>query len=609
MNKKFFRVLVLFFVFTFSLSGQSYKFAWFTDTHIGSPDAEEDLLACVESVNKQKDIEVIFVTGDISEKGSDSELTRAKEILDLLNMPYFIIPGNHDTKWSESACTKFKELWGNDKFYFEKQGVVHIGVNSGIPWRGGGGHISPETLMWLDTVASKVTPTAKVLFFSHHPLDGDVDNWFRATNILRKLDTKILLYGHGHANRYSLQNGYPAVMSRSTLRKGKGWGFTIGEVTPDSVFFSEFRQDTLLSRWAAIGIGNKLVIPQVDSADFLNYGSIVKWKKNLNTETSASLISYENKLYHTSTDGVISCIDDKGTLLWKYETGGTIFSKPVIEDGILAVATYQGELMTIKAETGRVIQSIGTGERITSQLTVFETTFRDEDTKAVLFGTADGKIVAYDLYMLDLIWQNKIAGRMIETQPLVIKGRLIFGSWDNYLYCVDAQSGSLNWKWTENKNFYYSPAACFPAGDESAVYVSTPDKFVSKIDITLGKTVWRKKDFESWESVSLSKDGSRLFVKSVNNKFFIVNAKDGKKVKEFNPGFGLCTVPSVPLESGNSVFFGVKKGIVYEIQNGETARPLFFMGTSRVLNVVEVNKNLFAVTNMDGTIIAFSPGS
>ena len=172
----------------------------------------------VNDINKRDDIKFVIATGDIAEKGRNSELELAKQILDGLKTNYYILPGNHDTKWSESGCTKFIELWGDDKFEFDFQNVKHIGINSGIPWRGGGGHVSVEHLDWLKNVLKDTPADQEILFYIHHPLDGDVDNWFKVTNLLADHNIKAIFIGHGHANKLMNFSGIPAAMGRSTLK-------------------------------------------------------------------------------------------------------------------------------------------------------------------------------------------------------------------------------------------------------------------------------------------------------------------------------------------------------------------------------------------------------
>jgi outer membrane protein assembly factor BamB len=194
---------------------------------------------------------------------------------------------------------------------------------------------------------------------------------------------------------------------------------------------------------------------------------------------------------------------------------------------------------------------------------------------------------------------------MIETLPLIIQDKVIFGSWDNYLYCLSKTTGSLIWKWTENKNFYYSPAACWPVSNGKNVFISTPDKFISAIDLQLGTTTWRKNDFNSWESIGISQDKKKIFVKSILDKFFIVSAAEGKLIKELKVGFSLDTMPNQLTDWEENLIFGSKNGTVYLIDKNYNVSPLFFMGTSRLHSIQHVERNTFAASNMDGKIVLF----
>jgi 3',5'-cyclic AMP phosphodiesterase CpdA len=75
-----------------------FRFAFLSDTHIGSPNgsAEEDLRRSVRDINAMSDIAFVVLTGDITELGTNEELKLAKQVLDSLDVPWYIIPGNHD---------------------------------------------------------------------------------------------------------------------------------------------------------------------------------------------------------------------------------------------------------------------------------------------------------------------------------------------------------------------------------------------------------------------------------------------------------------------------------------------------------------------------------
>ena len=135
-----------------------FKFAFISDTHIGSPNggAEEDLRRTVADINQMKDIAFVVITGDITELGMNEEIKLAKKILDSLHIKYYIIPGNHDTGWSESGAVTFGEVFGNDKFLFNYNGIVFMGCASGPYLRMSDGHIPRDAINWMKDELKKL---------------------------------------------------------------------------------------------------------------------------------------------------------------------------------------------------------------------------------------------------------------------------------------------------------------------------------------------------------------------------------------------------------------------------------------------------------------------
>ena len=608
--KKIFLTFCFLFLVSFFSFAQTFKFGWLSDLHIGAPKADEDLLNVIHDINKRSDLEFVIVTGDITEKGKNDELESAKKILENLKVKYYIIPGNHDTYWSESACTEFKDLWKDDKFEFDYKGIKFIGLCSGIPWMGSSGHISPEDLVWFDKTLAKTNSQQEIIYIQHHQLDSETDNWFEITNRLRSKNVSAILVGHGHQNKLYNFNGIAGAMGRATLNNGGSWGYTMVENGKDTITFYEINKDGIQKPWGIISKLNKDVVPAIDSLQFKKYDADLLWQKDLKRTFIASPLIWNNKIYAASRDGAVTCFDSVGNLIWEYNTFAQIFSRPVIADDILAVGDVRGDLVTLDPNTGSQIQTLGLDDIITSQLITLDYHGKkllmtgQKPKTVIIIGTSSGRLLCYDLNSLEPIWENKSAVGMIETKPLIFENKLIFGSWDGYLYCVDARSGVMIWKWTEDKDFYFSPAACLPVTDGDNVYITSPDKYVTAIDLLLGRTVWRK-NYNAWESIGITSDRKNLLIKSAKDKFFIVSAKNGKIVKDIDLNFGDETMPESIEEKNGNIVFGTQKGIVYSIDENNNYKQLLFLGTSRVLSVQNIYDNVYVALNMDGRITVF----
>lgn len=84
-------------------------FAVIADTHVNShrPQSVAELKEIIADINAQDSIEFVILAGDITEFGSDEEIAMAYEVLQQFEKPWYVLSGNHDSKWSESGCNTF----------------------------------------------------------------------------------------------------------------------------------------------------------------------------------------------------------------------------------------------------------------------------------------------------------------------------------------------------------------------------------------------------------------------------------------------------------------------------------------------------------------------
>ena len=117
---------------TCSITAGATRIAILSDVHVTPGNANETkLIEAVNEINSMDGIDLVVMNGDLTNQGADDELKNVKTILDRIAKPLFVLPGNHENNWSQSATKTFNDLWGDDRFVTETDGLVIVGINCG----------------------------------------------------------------------------------------------------------------------------------------------------------------------------------------------------------------------------------------------------------------------------------------------------------------------------------------------------------------------------------------------------------------------------------------------------------------------------------------------
>ena len=595
---------------------KAFRFAFISDTHIGSPNgtAEEDLRRTVRDINEMTDIAFVVLTGDITELGTDEEIKLAKRILDSLNVPWYIIPGNHDSGWSESGGVSFTRIFGNDKFSFEYAGIRFLGCASGPYVRMGDGHVPRDAINWLDVELKKLKPDQPVIFLNHYPIDNGLDNWYEITDRLKQYNTWAILCGHGHANRAMNFEDIPAVMGRSNLRaKAEIGGYNLVDIRNDSIIFSERRpgRETLPS-WTGLKITP--VVNYDLSKKFSRPGYSInetypqvkdKWVffSDANVISTPALVN-DLVVFGNQNGEVVALSVKNGEKKWSYKTGGSIFSSPAAFAGNVVLGSGDNNIYCLDAKTGKLKWKFSAGASVLGSPVI--------ENNIVYIGASDDHFYAIDIISGKKIWSfNGLDGPVVTT-PLLYDGKIIFGAWDRNLYALDKKEGSLLWKWNNGSTVRnYSPAACIPVANKGVVYVVAPDRYISAIDANDGKILWRNNDATVRESIGISADGKWIYGKTMQDTIVTYAAGREKQSAawKMHCGFGYEHVPSMLIEEDGQVFFGTKNGVVYCIDPKEQKIIWAHKIDNSMVNTVRVlNKYQLIVSTMDGKVTLLEVG-
>jgi outer membrane protein assembly factor BamB len=586
----------------------SFRFAFVTDTHIGSPNGspEEDLRRTVRDINQQTDLDFVLVTGDITEMGTDEEIRLAKSILDSLRIPWYPIPGNHDTGWSESGGQSFIRLFGSDKFHFVHQGIHFIGCASGPYVRMSDGHIPRDAVNWLDQELANIPANDPIFFVNHYPIDSSLDNWYEVTDRLRLRNTMIAICGHGHANKQFDFEGIPGVMGRSNLRaKSPGGGYNWVEVRRDSIFFTERKPlEGTSRRWASVQAGVRKSADSYRRPSYQVNEQYPAVRQQWSVRSAANILSsplvYAKSVIVGNHIGeLVSYQLRSGRRQWTYQAAGAIYSTPAANNERIVFASADGFIHCVRSKDGKPIwlnkmPAAVLGSPLIRQDTIY-------------IGGSAGEIYAMRLSDGSPIWTYKgLEGPVVST-PVIAEDKLILGAWDRHLYALDKKTGELIWKWNNGspvRNF--SPASCTPLIRDSIVYIVAPDRYLSAIRLRDGKTLWRTREGGLRESIGLSTDVQTIFGKSMQDTLvaYATHSDRPEVLWKMHVGYGYDHVPSMLIEQEGILFFGTRNGVVYAIDPKKRSIRWAHKIDHSMVNTVRVHSSKdLIVTTMDGRLV------
>lgn len=154
--------------------------AQITDTHIkadgrlayGRVDTADKLARCVAHLNGLSSRpHAALLTGDLVDKGRPEEYAVLRDLLAPLDMPLYVIPGNHDERRAlRDAFADHAYLPADGPFLhyvIEDYPVRLIGLDTTIPGQEGG-VMCAERLSWLDARLAE-EPARPTVIFMHHP--------------------------------------------------------------------------------------------------------------------------------------------------------------------------------------------------------------------------------------------------------------------------------------------------------------------------------------------------------------------------------------------------------------------------------------------------------
>jgi 3',5'-cyclic-AMP phosphodiesterase len=218
--------------------------AQISDCHVVEPgrrlfdriDTAAHLAAAVTHLNRIGP-DFVWVTGDLVDSGRPAQYAHLRAMLDRLEAPYAVMPGNHDAREALKAAFADHPYWqpgsGSLHYAIEDLPLRLIALDSLVPGEGGG-RVGQAQLAWLDATLDDARKRPTVIAV-HHPLFAtgivDMDAIYLAdadalgTVIERHPQVERILCGHVHRPITARWHGTvvttaPSVAHQVALRLG-----------------------------------------------------------------------------------------------------------------------------------------------------------------------------------------------------------------------------------------------------------------------------------------------------------------------------------------------------------------------------------------------------
>ncbi len=289
---------------------------------------------------------------------------------------------------------------------------------------------------------------------------------------------------------------------------------------------------------ASIGSDGTIYVGAKDNfLHAINPDGTQKWKFDIGGDAiySSPAIANDGTIYISSDADKLFAINPDGTQKWAFTTAGfNIRSTPAIaSNGRVYIASDDNKLYALNPVDGAIIWSYNVGGDVEGGITL--------DTDGTIFvGVDENEIIANTGSVIainqagTLKWKSANTGRVISS-PALNNGFVYFGTKDtNKLFALNVATGTEAWSYPVGDIIVNSPTI----GNDGKIYFGSFDDklYCLNADGTLNFDLVLSAGFNLWSSPAI-KNG-KLYIGSYDGKLYSINIPSTDVANSNWPMFG-----------------------------------------------------------------------
>jgi outer membrane protein assembly factor BamB len=326
---------------------------------------------------------------------------------------------------------------------------------------------------------------------------------------------------------------------------------------------------------------------------------VLLWAYRGDFRTSSSPVTDNGTTYWCDKKGFIRGVDITGTLVFEYDLQTAVEATPMIYDSILYIGRIDGKMTAVSLSEKDTVWNYET----MGQITASPNSVNFRDRQAVLFGSYDNC-----LYCVDCRDGTEIrrfaSGYYLNGAVAVRKKYALFGGCDSWLRIIDCKTGIP----TDSLLLEaYIPAS--PAIMGNYCYVGDYSGNIYELHLEGGQIVRHKKIMSSTNKqggafVSVPAiTGETLYFLSDDRHLYAVNRKDGtvswKYMLKGNAG------ESSPVICRDKILICTKTGVISILDADDGEAEWEYDAGEQIVASPAVIKNHFFILTAKGTLLCF----
>lgn len=175
-------------------------------------------------------------------------------------------------------------------------------------------------------------------------------------------------------------------------------------------------------------------------------------------------------------DALVALRVDDGTVAWKMPHADTLAVPPVIAGEWLVTATTTGDVVARRPRDATVAwrSHLNAPARARPEMT----------STRIFVPTSDSVVVALDSKTGAPLWERRLGKP--GNDILATGDRLYLGSEDRYFYCLNANTGVVEWRWPTGANVIGRPVV-----EQQTVYFVSLDNVLRALNVSSGVQRWK----------------------------------------------------------------------------------------------------------------------